>query len=104
MKEGKQVAVHYTAKGSEESAEEVDRIGREGLKTGEGTVTHIDRAAKALTAKPAAGTKDTYHLTDRAAQDTGKDVAAGAEKAGHVTVYYTEEASHNVAHFLKWAI
>jgi len=46
LKEGSEVAVHYTAKGSEETAEEFDRIGKDGLKASEVTVTHIDRGAK----------------------------------------------------------
>src|SRR5579872_722603 len=46
LKEGTQVAVHYAAKGTEETAEEVDNIGKDGLKATEATVTHIDRGAK----------------------------------------------------------
>jgi len=51
--------------------------------------------------KTADGAEDTYRLTDRAARTVGKDVATGAEKTGKVTVYYTEEAGHKVAHFFK---
>src|SRR6185437_1855816 len=38
LKEGSEVAVHYTAKGSVETAEEVDHIGKDGLKVTEATV------------------------------------------------------------------
>ena len=50
--------------------------------------------------KTADGTVETFHLTDRAAKDTGKDVAAGADKTAKVTVYYTEKAGVKTAHFI----
>jgi hypothetical protein len=103
LKEGSEVAVHYTAKGTEETAEEIDNIGKDGLKATEATVTHIDRGAKTLAVKTADGTEETYRLTDSAAKDAGKEVAEGAEKSAKVTVYYTEEGGHKVAHFFKWA-
>lgn len=104
LKEGSQVAVHYTAKGTDETAEEVDNIGRDGLKSTEGTVTHLDRGAKTLTVKTADGTDQVYRLTDSAAKDAGQDVEAGTEKTAKVTVYYTDEGGHKVAHFFRKAI
>jgi len=104
LKEGSQVAVHYTAKGTDETADEVDNIGRDGLKSTEGTVTHIDRGAKTLTVKAADGTDQVYRLTDSAAKDAGQDVEAGTEKTAKVTVYYTEEGGHKVAHFFRKAL
>jgi len=104
LKEGSEVVVHYTAKGSEETAEEVDHIGEGGLKTTEGTITHLDRGAKTVTVKTADGAEQTFRLTDHAAEDGGKDVAEGGEKSGKVTVYYTERAGHKVAHFFSKAL
>ena len=101
LKEGSEVAVHYTAKGGRETAEEVDQIGKDGLKLTEGTVSHIDRGAKTIAVKTADGTEETFRLADRAVKDTGKDIGEGAEKSGKVTVYYTEEGGHKVAHFFK---
>jgi hypothetical protein len=101
LKEGGEVAVHYTAKGSVETAEEVDRIGKDGMKASEVTVTHIDRGAKTLAVKSADGTEETFRLTGSAAKDAGKDIAEGTEKSAKVTVYYTEEGGHKVAHFFK---
>ena len=101
LKEGSEVAVHYTAKGGRETAEEVDQIGKDGMKMAEGTVSHIDRAAKTITVKTADGTEETYHMADHAVRDAGKDIGEGAEKSGKVTVYYTEEAGHKVARFFK---
>jgi hypothetical protein len=104
VKEGGEVAVHYTAKGAEETAEEVDNIGKDGLKVTEATVSHIDRGAKTLAVKTADGAEVTYRLTDSAAKNAGRDIKDGAEKATKVTVYYTEEGGHKVVHFFKWAI
>jgi len=101
LKEGSEVVVHYTAKGTEETAEEVDRIGDGGLKTTEGTITNLDRSAKTVTVRTADGTEQAFRLTDHAADDAGKDVSVGAEKSGKVTVYYTEQAGHKVAHFFS---
>ena len=101
LKEGSEVIVHYTTKGTEETAEEVDHIGEGGLKTTEGTISHLDRGAKTVTVKTADGTEQVFRLTDHAAEDAGKDIAEGTEKSGKVTVYYTEHAGHKVAHFFS---
>ncbi len=99
LKEGSDVVVHYSSKGTEETAEEIDHVGEGGLKTAEGTVTHLDRGAKTVTVKTADGTEQAFHLTDHAATDAGKDISVGAQKSGKVTVYYTEQAGRKIAHF-----
>ncbi len=104
LKKGSEVAVHYTARGTEETADEIDNIGKDGLKVTGGTVTHIDRGAKTLAVKSADGTEHIYRLTDSAAKYAGKDISEGAEKSRKVTVYYTEAGGRRVAHFFKWAI
>jgi hypothetical protein len=101
VKEGTEVAVHYTVVGGKDTTHEIDKIGDDGLKATEGTVSHIDRGAKTIAVKTADGSEETFHLTDRAAKDTGKDVAEGAEKTAKVTVYYTEKAGTKTAHFIK---
>jgi hypothetical protein len=103
LKEGSHVVVHYTAKGIEETAEEIDHIGEGGLKATKGTVKAIDRAAKTITVKTTDGAEETFRLTDRTARDAGKGIGEGAEKSEHVTVYYTDEAGHKVAHFFMKA-
>lgn len=99
--EGSEVVVHVTKKGGEESAEEIDHVGKDGMKVTEGTVSHIDRGAKTLSIKTADGAKETFHLTDHAVVDAGKGSAEAAKKTGKVTVYYTEEAGRKTAHFFK---
>jgi Cu/Ag efflux protein CusF len=103
LKEGSKVAVHYTVVGGKDTTHEIDNIGDDGLKATEGTVSHIDRGAKTIAVKTADGSEQTFHLTDRAAKDTGKDIAAGTDKAARVTVYYTEKAGTKTAHFVKQA-
>ena len=99
--EGSKVAVHYTVDGGKETAHEIDKIGDDGLKTTDGNVDHIDRGTKTIAVKTADGTEQTFRMTDRAAKDTGKDVAAGTDKGAKVTVYYTEKAGVKTAHFVK---
>jgi hypothetical protein len=101
MKEGSEVVVHYSKKGTEETAEEIDHVGKDGLKVTEGTVSKIDRGGKTLVVKTADGAEQTYHLTEHAVKDAGKDIAKGTEKSAKVTVYYTEEGGRKVAHFFK---
>ncbi len=104
LKEGSDVVVHYTAKGGKETAEEVDHVGEDGLKTTEGSVSHLDRGAKTVTIKAADGSEQAFRLTDHAAEDAGKDISEGAEKTGKVTVYYTEQGGRKVAHFFSKAL
>jgi hypothetical protein len=101
VKEGSHVVVHYTAKGSEKTAQEMDRIGEGGLKVTEGTVSKIDRGAKTIAVKTADGAEASYKITDHAVVDAGKETGKGVEKASKVTVYYTEEGGKKVAHFFK---
>jgi hypothetical protein len=101
VEEGSKVAVHYTVDGGKETAHEIDKIGDDGLKATDGTVSHIDRGAKTIAVKTADGSEQTFRMTDRAAKDTGKDIAEGTDKSAKVTVYYTEKAGVKTAHFVK---
>lgn len=103
LKEGSEVAVHYTTKGTEDTAEEVDNIGKEGLKATEGTVSRIGSGGKTIVVKTADGTEETYQFASHEASEAGKGIAKGSEKSAKVTVYYTEKAGHKVAHFFKTA-
>src|SRR5277367_6958191 len=61
MKEGDQVIVHYTVKGTEKTAEEVDHIGKDGMKASVVTVKAVDHGAKTVAVKTAEGADETYH-------------------------------------------
>jgi len=101
VKEGSHVVVHYTTKGTEKTAQEMDRVGDGGLKVAEGTVSTIDRGGKTLAVKTADGAETTYKIADHAVVDAGKDTGKAVEKTSKVTVYYTEEGGKKIVHFFK---
>ena len=99
LRPGTKVVVHYKIDGAEESIEEIDRVADEGLKVTEGVVVRVDRRRKRITLKLGSGWTETMRLTDRAAGEAGGglDDAAGTR----VTVYYSDELGHKVAHYFK---
>jgi hypothetical protein len=101
VKEGSEVVAHYTVKGTDKTAVEIDKAGKGGYKSVEGTVTKIGEGGKTVTVKAADGTEHTFevagHGTKVAAVDTGK----GTEKGAKVTVYYTESAGKKIGHFFE---
>jgi hypothetical protein len=101
LKEGTEVVAHYTTRGTEDTAVEFDKVGKDGLKATDGAITEVDRGGKKLVVKTADGTEETFRLTGHATEDAGKDMAKGTEKGAKVTVYYTEEAGKKVAHFFE---
>jgi hypothetical protein len=103
IEKGSDVVVHYTKRGTDDTAVEIDKVGKGGLKATEGTITGIDRGAKTIAVKTADGTEETFHLTDHAAKDAGKGIAEGSEKGSKVVVYSTEKAGKKVAHFFEGA-
>lgn len=97
VKEGDDVVVHYTVKGAEKTAAEVDHVGKDGLKMSVVAVKSVDRGAKTVTVKTAEGGEEVYHLSDQAVHETAKGLKTG----GKVTIYYTEESGKKVAHYFK---
>jgi hypothetical protein len=97
VKEGDDVVVHYTVKGTESTAEEVDHIGKDGMKASVVAVKSVDHGAKTVTVKTAEGGEEVYHLTDDAVHETAKGLKTG----GKVTIYYTEDAGKKIAHYFK---
>ncbi len=55
MKEGDEVVVHYTVKGTVKTADEVDHLGKDGLKVSVVAVKSVDHGAKTVTVKTAEG-------------------------------------------------
>lgn len=100
LKEGTVVVARATAKGTEATADEIGKVGKDGLKSTEGVITKFDQGAKTVVVKTADGTEKTFQLTDHAVVDASKATAAGVEKSAKVTVYYTEEAGKKTAHYL----
>jgi hypothetical protein len=101
LTEGTEVVAHYTTKGVDKTASEVDKVGKDGIKSVDGTVTHLDRAGKTIAIKTADGTEHTFKMSGHAATDAGTDIAKGTEKTTKITVYYTEEAGKKTAHFFE---
>jgi hypothetical protein len=104
MSEGSEVAVHYSVIRGRETAHEIDRLGGDGLKVAEGTVSHVDRAGRKVSIKTADGSEQSFDMTRRAAEDTDKDVVEGTDKTAKVSLYYTEDAGRKTVHFLKKSI
>jgi hypothetical protein len=101
LAKGSEVVAHYTKRGTEETAVEIDRVGMDGLKTAKGTVIDIDRGGKKLVVETGKGAQRTFELSDHATEDAGKGIAKGTVKGSKVTVYYTEDAGKKVAHFFE---
>ncbi|MGB8321574.1 MAG: hypothetical protein WCE52_01310, partial [Candidatus Acidiferrum sp.] len=101
LKEGSEVAVHYTEKGSEKTATEVDKLGKDGVKSVEGTVTKVGEDGKTVTVKTADGTEHVFAVAGHDTVAAAKDLGKGTAKTGQVTVYYTEEGGKKVAHFFQ---
>ena len=98
---GSEVVAHYTTRGTEDTAIEVDKVGVDGLKAAKGTVTEIDRGGEKLVIDTGDGTRQTFRLAGHATEDAGKDIAKGTVKGSKVTIYYTEDAGEKVAHFIE---
>jgi hypothetical protein len=103
VEKGSKVIVHYTAGGGKETADEVDKIGDDGLKAVKVSAVHIGRGAKIVTVKTADGAEETFRVTGRASEEIGKEVGKGTDDAAKGTVYVTDEAGHKVVHFFERA-
>jgi hypothetical protein len=101
LKKGTRVVVHYTVEGEILTAEEIDRLGDEGLKQIEGKVTAVNRDKRTIAIKLANGTTQTLQLSDRAASDVGKDIDRASDGTVTVIVYYKNEAGQRVVHYFK---
>ena len=101
LKEGSEVVAHYTVKGTDKTAVEVDHVGKDGMKVVDGTVTRVGEAGKVVVVKTANGTEQTFRVVGRDTAAAAEDVGKGSEKGAKVTVYYTEDAGKKVAHFFE---
>ena len=104
-KEGTRAVVRYTGKGSDKTATVVEDFGKEALKAGKGTVTHVDRATHTVVVKTDDGAEATYSLGSQAVVETDHGVVRGtryiAKEGDKVVVHYTEAEGSKVIHFFK---
>ena len=98
---GSEVVAHYTVKGTEKTGVEVDKLGKDGLKSFDGNVTKVGDDGKTFVVKAADGTEHAFQVAGHDTEVAAKEIGKGADKSGKVTVYYTEEAGKKVAHFFK---
>ena len=101
LSEGSEVVVHYTAKGTENTATEVDKVGKGGLKYVDGTVTKVGQGGKTVVVKGADGTEQTFTVAGHDTAEAAKGIGKAADKTGKTTVYYTEEGGKKIAHFFE---
>jgi hypothetical protein len=90
LRPGTPVAVQYTVKGIQASADAADQIGQDGAKANEGVVTKVDRGKKEITIKFADG--QTQKL------ESENSFTAHSSRA---IVYYRDESGRKVAHYFK---
>lgn len=97
IKVGSEVVAHVTKKDSVETADEVDKVGKDGVKWVEGTVTKVDKDGKKVYVKAADGTEHVFDVTSKDATAAGDATAKAAKK----TWYYTEDGAKKVLHFFQ---
>ncbi|HKI13316.1 MAG TPA: hypothetical protein VKA02_14460 [Candidatus Acidoferrum sp.] len=101
LKEGSEVVVHYTEKGGDKTAVEVDHLGKNGIKSVDGTVTSVSEGGKSVVVKTADGTEHTFDVVGKDTKESAVAIGKGADKGAKVTVHYTEEGGKKVARFFK---
>ncbi len=101
LKKGTPVVVHYTTDGANLTAEEIDRLGDDGLKQMQGVVTAVNRSDRKISIKLADGTRQTLRLSERAAAEAGEDIDQAGDGTVRVIVYFRDESGERVAHYFK---
>jgi len=101
LSEGSEVVVHYSVKGTEKTATEVDKVGKDGLKYVDGTVTKVGEGGKTVVVKAADGTEHTFEAAGHETAEAAKGIGKGADKTGKFTVYYSEQGGKKVVHFFE---
>jgi len=101
LKADTEVVAHYTERGTHKTALEIDKVGKDGLKTTDGTIEELDKSGKKLVVKTSNGVEEEFRLTENAAKDAGTYISENLAKGKKAIVYYTEEANKKIAHFFE---
>lgn len=104
-KEGSHVVVRYVGNGTDKTATVLDDFGKESLKVGRGTVTHVDRASRTVAIKMDNGADATYKLGSEGVVETEHGVVRAdryvAKEGDKVVVHYTEDAGGKLVRFFR---
>jgi hypothetical protein len=87
LRPGKPVLVHYTVKGIQASAKEIDQPGPDRQKLNEGTVIRVDRHDKRVTIRFADGEMETLRLSK--------------QSGSYVVVLYSNDSGQRSARYFK---
>src|ERR1700733_7923233 len=101
IKEGSEVVVHYTEKGTEKTGVEIDRVGKDGVKTVDGTGEKVGEGGQTVGGEAADGTEHTFRVAGHDTAKSAEEIGKGTDNGAKVTVYYTETAGKKVAHFFE---
>jgi len=101
LSEGSEVIVHYWQGDSGTTAYEIDKVGKDGVKYVDGTVSKVGKDGKTVVVKAADGTEHTFDVVGNDTADAAKKIGKASNKAGKVTVFYTEDSGKKVAHFFE---
>ena len=94
LKPGTTVIIHFA---TDNTAQEIDRVGPDGLSATEGIATKIDRRKNEITIRYDNGKIEKLKLTDRAAANVGTNIGEDTR----IVVYYSDEAGGKVTHYFK---
>ena len=104
-KEGSHVVVRYMGTGAGKTATMLDDFGKDSLKVGRGTVTHVDRAARTVAIKTENGAEVTYKLGSEGVVETEHGVVRAnryvAKEGDKVVVHYTEDEAGKLVRLFK---
>jgi hypothetical protein len=101
LRRGMAVVVHDTTSREALTAEEIEQLNDAGLKRMEGVILSVDRTDRTISVRLADGTRETFRLSDRAADDLDKDADRAADGTARVVVFVKGEAGDRVVHYFK---
>jgi len=93
LRRGMSVTVHYTVKGIQASADEIQRLDSDHLSVNEGTVTSVDPRKKRIAVAFANGTTETLRLA--------RSTTEHSAEHSRVIVYHSDQSGRRVGHYFK---
>lgn len=104
-KEGSHVVVRYVGTGAGKTATVLEDFGKDTLKVGRGTVTHVDKESRTVAIKMDNGAEATYKLGAEGVVETGHGVVRAdryvAKEGDKVVVHYTEDEGGKLVRLFK---